>query len=212
MNNFRDGFVERLKKARNEAGMTQRELSEKSGIPLSTLAAYENEKRTTMPDAESLSKISTSLGKSIDWLCGMDAEQHEEKEAKEEKITSEQWLRYFLRILNAPQITEGYITTSYEADAGCRETTRPNMELVNHIDVNGRVADFACLDDAVATVNFYGIAMGDLFKKLAIIKSVSSSLPDDMRQALVDNAVDYGAPLFDIDHAGENEFGDFHFE
>lgn len=211
MSNFRDSFVYRMKKARKEAGLTQKDLAEKSNIPHSTLAAYENSNRTTMPDAESLTKIAKTLGKSTDWLCGMDAEQHEEKEAKEEKITSEQWLRYFLRILNAPQITEGYITTIYEADEGCRETTRPNMELVNHIDVNGRVADFACLDNAVATVNFYGIAMGDLFKKLAIIKSVSSSLPDDMRQALVDNAVDYGAPLFDIDHARENELGDLPF-
>ena len=129
--------------------------------------------------------------------------------ASSKSIPDAEKLRYFLRILNAPQITEGYITTIYEADEVCRKTTRPNMELVNHIDVNGCVADFAYLDNAVATVNFYGIAMGDLFKKLAIIKNVSGSLPQDMLDALINNAINSYSFLFDIKHGGEKEFNDF---
>lgn len=214
MPGFKDVLAKRLKQARNDAGLTQAKLAaavDSYGVSCtqSQIAGYENASSKSIPDAEKLAAIAKVLEKSIDWLCGMDAEQHEEKDAKDEKITSEQWLRYFLRILNAPQITEGYITTIYEADEVCRKTTRPNMELVNHIDVNGCVADFAYLDNAVATVNFYGIAMGDLFKKLAIIKNVSGSLPQDMLDALINNAINSYSFLFDIKHGGEKELNDF---
>lgn len=62
--------AERIVKARNEAGFTQKELSEKSGIPLKTISKYESVSvRFRLPVLE---KISEALNVSVDTLIGAD--------------------------------------------------------------------------------------------------------------------------------------------
>ena len=65
---YKEGFVSRLKKARNDTGFTQREVSKETGIPNSTLANYETGR--TEPDIENLGILADFYGVSIDWLIG----------------------------------------------------------------------------------------------------------------------------------------------
>lgn len=55
-----------IKAVRQEQGLTQRELSERSGITISQLSSYENGKQ--MPGLVSLGNLATALGTSIDRL------------------------------------------------------------------------------------------------------------------------------------------------
>ena len=65
---YKEGFVSRLKKARNDTGFTQRDVSKETGIPNSTLANYETGR--TEPDIENLGILADFYGVSIDWLIG----------------------------------------------------------------------------------------------------------------------------------------------
>ena len=63
-------FGERLNRARLEAGLSVRDLSVLTGMQFSCIYQYENYGRTpTIDRAADLAKV---LGKSLDWLCGMD--------------------------------------------------------------------------------------------------------------------------------------------
>ena len=52
---YREAFASRLKKAREETGLTQREVTRETRIPQSTLANYETGR--TEPDIENLGII-----------------------------------------------------------------------------------------------------------------------------------------------------------
>lgn len=59
---------DQIKKARKNAGLTQKQLSEKTGIPAITIQQYERGVRA--PKVDSLQKISIALGVSLDDLLG----------------------------------------------------------------------------------------------------------------------------------------------
>jgi transcriptional regulator with XRE-family HTH domain len=61
-------FKERLKKARNNAGFTQREVEAETGIKQSTLAGYEIGR--TQPDIETLSKLIDFYGEDANYILG----------------------------------------------------------------------------------------------------------------------------------------------
>lgn len=61
-------FGKRLKIARERAGWTQKEASERLGITDKSLSRYEND--TTFPDYETLSKLAMVYNVSNDWLLG----------------------------------------------------------------------------------------------------------------------------------------------
>ena len=63
-------IAERIKQARLKRGLTQMKLSEMSGVPQSTLSAYE--RAAFMPTAENLLKIASALGVDIKWLMGQE--------------------------------------------------------------------------------------------------------------------------------------------
>lgn len=67
-NMYREVFPSRIKNARIEAGLTQREVAAESGIPLSTIAKYETGKLE--PDLEKLGIIATFYDKSADYFIG----------------------------------------------------------------------------------------------------------------------------------------------
>lgn len=61
-------FAQRIKKARNDTGFTQEEVSKETGIIRSTIAKYEI--GTLQPDLEKLGILADFYGVSIDWLLG----------------------------------------------------------------------------------------------------------------------------------------------
>lgn len=65
---YKEMFSQKIKKARKEIGFTQREVSEATGIPQSTIAYIETGKRE--PDLEKLGILADFYGVSIDWLLG----------------------------------------------------------------------------------------------------------------------------------------------
>lgn len=70
-------FAERLKKARNDKKMTQKQLAEAVGLSTATVSSYENSERTDgkMPTLDKVFAISELLGVSVDWLCGKASDQ-----------------------------------------------------------------------------------------------------------------------------------------
>ena len=66
---YKEIFSQRLKKARNETGFTQREVTEELNIPQSTIANYETGR--TEPDIETLGILAEFYQVSTDWLLGI---------------------------------------------------------------------------------------------------------------------------------------------
>lgn len=66
-------FSKRLKEARTDKNMTQKELSEKSGVSTVMISAYErsNTNSGKNPALNNIFAIATALGVSMDWLCGL---------------------------------------------------------------------------------------------------------------------------------------------
>jgi len=64
-------FPKRLKEARNNKGLTQKEMSLELNIPYDTYLSYEaNGVRRREPNIETISKIADILGVSVDFLFG----------------------------------------------------------------------------------------------------------------------------------------------
>lgn len=63
-----ENFPAKLKKAREEAGYTQKDIEEKINIKQGTLSSYENGR--TEPDIETLGKLADFYYVSVDWLLG----------------------------------------------------------------------------------------------------------------------------------------------
>ena len=66
-------FAQRLKEARNSKGMTQKELSDLSGVSTVMISQYERSDITTgkNPALNNVYSLAEVLGVSIDWLCGL---------------------------------------------------------------------------------------------------------------------------------------------
>lgn len=65
---YYESFPSKLKKARQNTGFTQREVSKEVRIPYSTIANWEIGR--TQPDIESLGILADFYGVSVDWLIG----------------------------------------------------------------------------------------------------------------------------------------------
>lgn len=65
---YKETFSEKLKKARQQTGFTQREVAKELKIPYSTLANYEVGR--TEPDIERLGILADFYQVSLDWLVG----------------------------------------------------------------------------------------------------------------------------------------------
>ncbi|QTL99710.1 helix-turn-helix domain-containing protein [Iocasia frigidifontis] len=70
-------FGKKLKKARNELGMTQKQLAKKIGIKRTTVAGYESEGK--MPPYNTLIKIAQTLNCSLDYLLGYKEKNNSDK-------------------------------------------------------------------------------------------------------------------------------------
>lgn len=65
---YTESLPAKLKKAREETGYTQREVSIFVNIPQPTIARFETGKR--LPDVEKLGILADFYGVSVDWLLG----------------------------------------------------------------------------------------------------------------------------------------------
>jgi len=68
---YREVFSQRLKKARENTGFTQREVARDTGISQPSIAQYETGARE--PDIETLGRLAEFYGISLDWLLGIGA-------------------------------------------------------------------------------------------------------------------------------------------
>ena len=62
--------MKRIKERREQTNMTQRELAEAVGVAVPTISMYENGKRE--PDGQTMARLATVLGCSVDYLLGVD--------------------------------------------------------------------------------------------------------------------------------------------
>ena len=65
---YYETFPQKLKRAREQTGFTQREVEEETKIKQSTIASYEIGR--TQPDIETLGTLADFYGVSTDWLLG----------------------------------------------------------------------------------------------------------------------------------------------
>ena len=65
---YRETFPQKIKKAREETGFTQREVAKEVNLPQSTIAKYET--GNLEPSLETLGILADFYGVSVDWLLG----------------------------------------------------------------------------------------------------------------------------------------------
>ena len=63
-----EAFAQKLKKAREDTGFTQREVAKELNLKQVTIASYEIGR--TQPDIETMGKLIDFYGISADWLLG----------------------------------------------------------------------------------------------------------------------------------------------
>jgi len=68
MSSPHEHFSQRLRQARDNAGLSQSQLAEKIGLHTGSLSHLENRRR--VPSLDILEKLSDELGVSVDWLLG----------------------------------------------------------------------------------------------------------------------------------------------
>lgn len=65
---YQEAFAQKLKKARENTGFTQREVAKELNLKQSTLASYEIGR--TQPDIERIGKLADFYGIDLNWLFG----------------------------------------------------------------------------------------------------------------------------------------------
>lgn len=73
---YRETFPQKLKKARENTGFTQREVSKETRIPQSTLANYETGR--TEPDIENIGILADFYEIDVNWLLGTKGKRSED--------------------------------------------------------------------------------------------------------------------------------------
>lgn len=92
-------FGQRLKKLRQELGLSQRDFAARIGVTASALSSYE--KGTMNPSLAVAVNAASEFGESLDWLCGL-----AENDCREKQTTEiETALQYFLSFSDVGLIT-----------------------------------------------------------------------------------------------------------
>lgn len=87
---------EKLREARKNAKMTQRQVAEAIGVTESTYCGYETGKR--QPDPMKISAIASVLGVSGDFLLGINIPENEKKPVSEENGLDDELLRNLMSL------------------------------------------------------------------------------------------------------------------
>ena len=93
-------FAQRLKEARNSKGLTQKELSDLSGVSTVMISQYERGDISTgkNPALNNVYSLANALEVSIDWLCGLTEKQDIINEST--KIDTDLFLRAIIALLD----------------------------------------------------------------------------------------------------------------
>lgn len=102
------GFAERLKKARNDRGLSQTELAKLVGIHYTQIGRYE--KKGAQPSAEVLSKLSNALGVSSDYLTNGTSD-----DLAESSLTDKELLNQFKAIEKMGDEDKGVVKVFLDA-------------------------------------------------------------------------------------------------
>lgn len=151
---------ERIKKARQELGMTQEQFGQQLETTQTTIVKYESGKQ--LPRANVLATISKVTGKSADWL--LFGEQQNEK-----KIDGASWLNYFVDLLlDSP---EGVASIYEETGEG---------QIVKGMPYNYKLIDFGIRpleeeSDCGVNVGLHGPEMYALFKMLDLMHELNGA-------------------------------------
>lgn len=78
---------QKIKKLRNESGLTQKDLSNMVNVTFQTVSKWENDENE--PDVSTLKKLASLFGCSLDYLLSEDEEQPVTEEAKQEEVQSQ---------------------------------------------------------------------------------------------------------------------------
>ena len=98
MNNPAWTFQDRLRKAREHAGMTQSELAETTGISLNSLNRYEKGQRS--PGDEIVRSIATATGVALEWFYADSEDPAASSNALHAKLTVE-WTPNGIQVASA---------------------------------------------------------------------------------------------------------------
>lgn len=87
-------FAERLKSTRIKAELSQKALSEQSGVSPLSISGYESSLK--IPNLSSAYALAAALNVSLDWLCGLSEENTIESSA----LTTRDYLLFTTRVIN----------------------------------------------------------------------------------------------------------------
>ncbi|MGN0441528.1 MAG: helix-turn-helix domain-containing protein [Acutalibacteraceae bacterium] len=153
-------FAQRLKFARQKAGLTQSDLASMTNLSPTIISAYENPKseQGKNPTLNNVFILSRELGVSIDWLCGLS----DDSSTDRDKLSSTAFIRSIMLLIdNADDFA---INDS--------ETTK----------------DSICFRFRVPINNFEPPLIGDLIKEYLEIKKVlqMDEIPQRIKDSLVE--------------------------
>ena len=164
-------FSERLKSARQKAGMNQAQLADAIGVKQNTISNYEKatgEKGCGVPKLDTVAKIADVLNVSLDWLTGRtDCEQVATNETKEFKYDSKAFLRYMITLIRHPALVCN-IYGNMEDAVEVFQTPATRNDLVLRVNA----------EDA-----------GDLYKRITGISTVIQSLEQGGIESAVVNDI-----------------------
>ena len=153
-------FAQRLKFARQKAGLTQSDLSSMTNLSPTIISAYENPKseQGKNPTLNNVFILSRELGVSIDWLCGLS----DDSSTDRDKLSSTAFIRSIMVLID--HADDFAINDS--------ETTK----------------DSICFKVRVPINNFERPLIGDLIKEYLEIKKVlqMDEIPQRIKDSLVE--------------------------
>ena len=153
-------FGQRIKKLRQELGLSQRDFAEKIGVTASALSSYEKGQKN--PSVNVAIKISTVFSVSLDWLCGLKKEDDRFRQDSTIPFDLPSALRSLLdlihfQILSIPETENadeyGCVDISYlEVSNECLEDFIRDSETLSDLYANGSISyeNFQiCMDEMI---------------------------------------------------------------
>ena len=153
-------FGQRIKKLRQELGLSQRDFAEKIGVTASALSSYEKGQKN--PSVNVAVNISSSFRVSLDWLCGLKKEDSRFHQDDIIPFDLPSALRSLLdlihfQILSIPEAENpdeyrGIDPSYLEVSNGCLEDFIRDSEALSDLYANGSISyeNFQiCMDEII---------------------------------------------------------------
>lgn len=116
-------FGKRLKEARTDNKISQKELSALAGVSTVMISSYErSDEKGGNPSLANAAAIANALNVSLDWLCGLTDKRDVIDESS--KIDTDSFLRSFIAFLDRSNIEK---METYSSNGVARETYTPDI-------------------------------------------------------------------------------------